>query len=186
MVADATHWSRYNCRTRHARLEGAQRREARASDEVPADVGTGVAWQASRRRRPQTACGSCRMGAKGTARGWGHVVDEDVRELCGSAAVALQALLWRERGVTQFARRARAPRVRTPTRTIGAPAGAMVNDYAVRISPSWWAQEMDWNGRKQRTGIVFNRQAQPFKLEDPADQNSARTAISAVTGATAA
>ena len=54
----------------------------------------------------------------------------------------------------------------------------MANDYAVRISPSWWAQEMDWNGRKQRTGIVFNRQAQPFKLEDPADQNSARTAIS--------
>ena len=60
----------------------------------------------------------------------------------------------------------------------GARAGAMANDYAVRISPSWWAQEMDWNGRKQRTGIVFNRQAQPFKLEDPADQNSARTAIS--------
>ena len=100
------------------------------------------------------------MGAKGTARGWGHVVDEDVRELCGSAAVALQALLWRERGVTpgervhrEFARR---------RDHIGARAGAMVNDYAVRISPSWWAQEMDWNGRKQRTGIVFNRQAQPF------------------------
>ena len=55
---------------------------------VPASRGRHLASAAGPRPRVP-----CRMGAKGTARGWGHVVDEDVRELCGSAAVALQALL---------------------------------------------------------------------------------------------
>ena len=81
-MVDATHWSRYNCRTRHARIEGAQRREARAADEVPADVGAGVAWQASRKhRRPPTACAVPDVGEGDGSGFWGHVVDEAVREL---------------------------------------------------------------------------------------------------------
>ena len=53
----------------------------------------------------------------------------------------------------------------------------MVNDYGIRISGGWYAQEMDWNGRKQRTGILFNEHEQTFKLEDPKNEKSHRTLI---------
>lgn len=53
----------------------------------------------------------------------------------------------------------------------------MVNDYGIRISRHWYAQEMDWNGRKQRTGILFNGQKQTFKLEDPMNEKGPRTLI---------
>lgn len=53
----------------------------------------------------------------------------------------------------------------------------MPNDSGVRIADGWYAQELDWNGRKQRTGVLFNKKKEVFKLEDPKDEKSARTLI---------